>query len=143
MLRSVSKTRQRNAYPRQPIADLQSYLFLAFVHRFNRAVQQEQRHAERIELVSSSVDLERIESAQDVGWVEELERAIAIKEISDRMDGWTRKVWQARQYGYSWKEISTWLGISEQQAKMKFHYGLEKTRQRILRLLKAGNSKRG
>src|SRR4029077_6402077 len=39
MLRSVSKTRQRNTYPRQPIADLQYYLFLAFVHRFNRAVQ--------------------------------------------------------------------------------------------------------
>ena len=143
MLRSVSKTRQRNTYPRQPIADLQSYLFLAFVHRFNRAVQQEQKHAERIELVSSSVDLERIESAQDVGWVEELERAITIREIADRMDGWTRKVWRARQLGYTWKEISSWLGVSEQQAKMKFQYGLEKTRQSIVRLLKAGKPKRG
>jgi len=143
MLRSVSKTRQRNTYPRQPIADLQSYLFLAFVHRFNRVIQQEQKHAERIELVSSSVDLERMESAQDYGWVEELERAIAIREIADRMDGWTRKVWQARQFGYTWKEISLWLGVSEQQAKMKFQYGLEKTRQSIVRLLKAGKPKRG
>jgi hypothetical protein len=142
MPRSVSRTRLRNSDHPQAIADLQSYLFLAFVHRFNRAVQQEQRHAERIELVSSSVDLERIESAQDVGWVEELERAIAIKEIADRMDGWTRKVWQARQFGYTWKEISLWLGVSEQQAKMKFQYGLEKTRQSIVRLLKAGKPKR-
>ena len=143
MLRSVSKTRRRNTDSRQPIADLQSYLFLAFVHRFNRAVQQEQKHAERIELVSSSVDLERIESAQDAGWVEELERAIEIREIAARMDGWTRKVWQARQFGYTWKEISLWLGVSEQQAKMKFQYGLEKTRQSIVRLLKAGKPKRG
>jgi hypothetical protein len=143
MLRSVSKTRQRNTDLRQPIADLRSYLFLAFVHRFNRAVQQEQKHAERLELVSSSVDLERLENAQDCGWVEQLERAIAIREISDRMDGWTRKVWQARQYGYTWKEISLWLGVSEQQAKMKFQYGLEKTRQSIVRLLKAGKPKRG
>jgi DNA-directed RNA polymerase specialized sigma24 family protein len=141
MLRSVSKTRQRSTDPRQSIADLQSYLFLAFVHRFNRAVQRERKHAERIDLVSSNVDLERIEGAQDVGWVEELERAIAIREIADRMDGWTRKVWQARQFGYSWKEISLWLGVSEQQAKMKFHYGLEKTRQSIVRLLKKGKSK--
>ncbi len=142
MLRSVSKTRQRNTAPlRQPIADLQSYLFLAFVHRFNRTVQQERKHAERIELVSSSVDLERIESAQDVGWVEELERAITIREIADRMDGWTRKVWRARQLGYTWKEISSWLGVSEQQAKMKFQYGLEKTRQSIVRLLNAGKPK--
>jgi DNA-directed RNA polymerase specialized sigma24 family protein len=141
MLRSVAKTRQRNTHAQQPIADLQSYLFLAFVHRFNRAVQQEQKHAERIELVSSSIDLERIESAQDCRWVEELERAIAIREIADRMDGWTRKVWQARQFGYTWKEIASWLGISEQQAKMKFQYGLEKTRRSIVRLLKSGKSK--
>jgi hypothetical protein len=80
MLRSVSRTRQRNSDRPQAIADLQSCLFLAFVHRFNRAAQQEQKHAERLELVSSSVDLEPIESAQDVGWVEELERPIAIRE---------------------------------------------------------------
>ena len=141
MLRSVSRTRQRYTDHRQPIADLQSYLFLAFVHRFKRAVQQEQKHAERIELVSSSVDLERLESAQDIGWVEELERAIAVREITDRMDPWTKKVWQARQLGYSWKEIATWLGVSEQQAKMKFQYGLEKTRQKIVRLLKAAKPK--
>lgn len=141
MLRSVSRTRQRNTDNRQAIADLQSYLFLAFVHRFNRAVQQEQKRAEKIELGSSSIDLERIESAQDAGWVEELERAITIREIADRMDGWTRKVWRARQLGYTWKEISAWLGVSEQQAKMKFQYGLEKTRRSIVRLLKAGKPK--
>jgi hypothetical protein len=141
MLRSVCRTRQRNSGHPQAIADLQSYLFLAFVHRFNRAVQQEQKHADRIELVSSSIDLERIESAQDAGWVEGLERAIAIREIADRMDGWTRKVWRARQLGYTWKEIASWLGISEQQAKMKFQYGLEKTRRSIVRLLKSGKSK--
>jgi DNA-directed RNA polymerase specialized sigma24 family protein len=142
MLRSVSKTRQRYTNPRQPIADLQSYLYLAFVHRFNRAVQQEQKHGERMEFVSSSVDLERIESAQDTGWVEELERAIAVRQITDRMDPWTKKVWQARQYGYSWREIASRLGVSEPQAKMKFQYGLEKTRQSIVRLVKGAKPKR-
>ena len=141
MLSSVSKTRQRNPDHRPAIADLESYLFLAFVHRFNRAIQREQKRAKRFELVSSSVDLERIESAQDCGWVEELERAIAIREIADRMDGWTRKVWRARQLGYTWKDISSWSGMTEQQAKMKFQYGLEKTRQSIVRVLKAGKPK--
>jgi DNA-directed RNA polymerase specialized sigma24 family protein len=143
MLRSVSKTRQRNTYPRQPIADLQSYLFLAFVHRFNRALLHEQRRQETIELVSSALDLERIESAQDAGWVEELERTIAIREITDRMDPRTKKIWQARQLGYSWKEISVWLGSTEDQARKKFDYGVEKTRLSIVRLLKAGKPKNG
>ena len=142
VLRSVAKTRQRNSDHRPPISDLQSYLFGAFIHRFNRALLHEQRRQETIELVSSAFDLERIESAQDTTWVEELERAITVREITSRMDRWTKKVWQARELGYSWKEISKWLGLTEQQAKMKFQYGLEKTRANIRRLLKRGTLKK-
>jgi DNA-directed RNA polymerase specialized sigma24 family protein len=142
VLRSVFKTRQRNPDHRPPISDLESYLFGAFVHRFNRALLGEQKRMETIELVSSSMDLERIEGAQDARWVEELERAITIRQITNRMDGWTKKVWQARQYGYSWKEISVWAGLSEQTAKKRFEYGLEKTRQSIVRLLKGAKPKK-
>jgi len=142
VLRSVAKTRQRNRDHRPPISDLQAYLIGAFHHRFNRLLRKEQRRLETFELVSSDADLEQIESAQDGRWVEDLERAITVRQIASRMDGWTKKVWRARQLGYTWKEISSWLGVSEQQAKMKFQYGLEKTRQSIVRLLKAGKPNR-
>ncbi len=142
VLRSVAKTRQRNRGHRPPISDLESYLIGVFHHRFNRLLKKEQKRAETIELVSSVLDLERFEGALDTKWAEQLEEAIAVRQISNRMDGWTKKVWQARQYGYSWKEISSWLGVSEQQAKMKFHYGLEKTRANINRLLKRGTLKK-
>jgi len=99
-------------------------------------LKKEQRRAETIELVSSALDLERFEAALDTEWAEQLERAIAVRQITDRMDPWTKKVWQARQYGYSWKEIAKWLGINEQQAKMKFQYNLEKIRQSIVREMK-------
>src|SRR5436309_3689452 len=141
VLRSVAKTRLRNANHRPPISDLESYLIGVFHHRFNRLLRQEQRRVETIELVASALDLERFEAALDTGWAEQLERAIAARQITDRMDGWTKKVWEARQYGYSWKEISRWLGVTEQQAKMKFQYNLEKTRQKIGRLLKIGKMK--
>lgn len=136
VLRSVAKTRQRNKDQRPPISDLESYLIGVFHHRFNRMLTKEQRRAETIELVSSVLDLEQFEAALDTGWAEQLERAIAVRQITDRMDSWTRKVWQARQYGYSWKEVSSWLGVTEQQAKVKFRYNLEKIRQNIVRLLK-------
>lgn len=141
VLRSVAKTRQRNRDHQPPISDLQSYLIGVFHHRFNRFLQREQKRLDTIELVSSSYDLERIESAQDTGWVEELERAITIRQITERMDGWTKKVWQARQYGYSWKEISAWSEVSEQTAKKRFEYGLEKTRRSIVRLLRRPKAK--
>ena len=135
-LRSVAKTRQRNKDHRPLISDLESYLIGVFHHRFNRLLRQEQRRAETIELVSSVLDLERFEAALDTEWAEQLERAIAVRQITDRMDAWTKKVWEARQYEYTWKEIASWLGMTDQQAKMKFRYNLEKIRQNIVRLLK-------
>jgi DNA-directed RNA polymerase specialized sigma24 family protein len=54
-----------------------------------------------------------------------------VKEIAAQMDEWTRQVWEARQVGYSWKEIADHLGQNEQSTKMKFRYGLEKTRRRL------------
>ncbi|MGB7025504.1 MAG: hypothetical protein WBD73_17070 [Candidatus Acidiferrales bacterium] len=136
LLRSVSRTRQRDQVHRPPILDLENYLIGAFRHRFTRVLLREQKRAETIELVSSSIDLERIETAKNGEWAEELERAITVKQITDRMDPWTKKVWQARQYGFSWKEISERLGMTQDQARKKFEYGIEKTRQSIVRLLK-------
>jgi len=135
-LRSVAKTRQRNQDHRPPISDLESYLIGVFHHRFNRFLKKEQKRSETVELVSSALDLERFEAALDTEWAEQLERAIAVRQVTDRMDGWTKKVWQARQYGYSWKEISGWLDVTEQQAKMKFQYNLEKIRQNIVRVMR-------
>jgi len=134
VLRSVAKTRQRNQGHRPPISNLESYLIGVFHHRFNRFLKKEQKRAETVELVSSALDLERFEAAVDSDWTQQLERAIAVRQITDRMDDWTRKVWQARQYGFSWKEISGWLGVNEQQAKMKFQYNMEKIRQNMVRI---------
>lgn len=137
VLRSVAKAFQRKGEYASSIGDLESYLFTAFRHRFHRFLKKERGRREIFQPVSGPLNLDLLETAQDAEWVSELERKIAVRQITDRMDGWTKKIWQARQYGYSWKEISTWLGITEHQAKMKFQYGLEKTRANILRSLKA------
>ncbi len=137
VLRSVARAFQRKREYASTIEDLESYLLTAFHHRFHRFLKAEQERHEIFQSVSGALDLDLLEAAQDAEWVLALERKIAVRQITDRMDGWTKKVWQARQYGYSWKEISTWLGITEHQAKMKFQYGLEKTRANILPSLKA------
>jgi DNA-directed RNA polymerase specialized sigma24 family protein len=130
VLKSVARALHRKR-DTEVIADLEGYLFAAFHHRFNRFLKAEQRRNDAVELVSSSMDFDQIASAHDTRWASELETSIAVKEVISRMDGTTRKIWQARQYGYSWREISRWLGITEQQAKMKFRYGLGKTRQSL------------
>jgi len=139
LLRSVSRALHRRR-DQQPIADLNAYLIGAFHHRFNRVLKRERRRSEIIELVPSTQDLERMDSARDIQWVAELERAITIREIVDQMDDWTRRVWKARQLGYSWKEIAEHLGLNQPQAKMRFRYGLEKTRDRLFGALQGRKS---
>lgn len=141
VLRSVSRTRQRSSNNRPPIADLQSYLIGAFHHRFNRLLRREQRRIDTIELVSFTVDLERLEGARNTQWVAELENAIAVKEVIGQMDEWTRRVWRARQYGYSWDDIAKRLGLSERHVRRKFRQGFERTRERIIEFLRKKKEK--
>lgn len=136
VLLSVAKTRLRNKDLRSPIVDLESYLIGAFHHRLNRELKKEQKRTKTIEAFSSLLDLEQFEAATDAEWVEQLERTIIAGQVVDRMNPWMKKVWQRRQCDYSWKAIAAWLGITDQQAKMKFYYGLQKIRQSIVQSLK-------
>jgi hypothetical protein len=141
VLRSVAKALQRKSASGSTVRDFEPYLLAAFHHRFHRFQKAERGRRDRFQLASASLDLGLVEGVRDTKWVLELERAITTRQITDRMDPWTKKAWQARQYGYSWKEIAAWSRLGEQAAKKKFEYGLEKTRQRILRVLKAGKTK--
>ncbi len=141
VLRSVSRTRQRSPDHRPPVADLQAYLIGAFHLRFNRFLRREQRRLDTFELLPSTLDLEKFESARDVEWIQQLERDIAVKTVVACMDEPTRKIWEERQVGYSWKEIAKQLGISERHAKRKFHEGIERTRQRLTELMRQRRDK--
>jgi hypothetical protein len=140
VLRSVAKVVQRNG-SFAAIRDPESYLLVAFQHRFHRLQKAERGRRDRFQSASQNLDLGLVEGARDTSWVLELERIITVRQITDRMDPWTKKVWQARQFGYSWKEIASWTGLSDQAAKKKFEYGLDKTRRRIVRLIKATGPK--
>lgn len=141
VLRSVSRAIGRNGNYASSIRDPEAYLLVAFQHRFRRFQKAEHGRRDRFPAASTSLDLDLVEGALDATWILELERAITVRQITDRMDPWTKKAWQARQFGYSWKEIAARSGLSEQAAKKKFEYGLEKTRQRIVGLLKTARAK--
>lgn len=136
VLRSVAKALQRKSDSGSTVRDFEPYLLAAFQHRFHRFQKAERGRRDRFQPASPSLDLGLVEAARDTVWALELERAITLRQVTERMDAWTKKAWQARQYGYSWKEIAVWSSLSEQAAKKKFAYGLQKTKQRIVRLLR-------
>jgi len=136
VLRSVSRTRQRSAEHRTPVLDLQAYLIGAFHIRLKRIRRQEQRRVDVFEMFPSTLDLEKFESAKDIQWAIQLERAIAVKTVIAHMDEPTRRIWKARQAGYSWKEIAEYLGVTERHAKRKLRGGMDKARQRMIELMR-------
>jgi RNA polymerase sigma factor (sigma-70 family) len=136
VLRSVSRTRQRSAENRPPVGDLQAYLIGAFHLRLNRVLRREQRRLDTFEAFASTLDLEKFESARDIQWVTQLEQAIAVKTVLAHMDESTRRIWRARQFGYSWKEIAERLGVTERHAKRKLRDGIENARQSMILLMR-------
>src|SRR3974390_626123 len=131
VLQSVARTVQRRNGREPGIVDLDAYLFGVFHHRFNRALKKERRRQETIELVPSTRDLEQLPGAQDAKSSRDLEHSIQVKEIVQNMDDWTRRVWAAKQYGYSWREIAEYVGLGEQAAKARFHNALRKLAARL------------
>jgi DNA-directed RNA polymerase specialized sigma24 family protein len=131
VLQSVAKTVQRSNQKNWRMRNTEAYLFGAFHHRFNRALQKERRRREIIQYLPSSGDLESLRQAHDSKVVHDLEQLIQVNEAVRRMDDWTRKVWAARQYGYSWKEIAVHLGLTEPQAKLRFRYAIGRLRARL------------
>src|ERR1700721_12608 len=122
VLRSVAKTIQRSKGSNWKIRDMEAYLFGAFHHRFNRALKKERRRLQTIQHLPTIPDLERLGQAHDSKAVRDLEQSIQLREAVRNMDEWTRKVWAARQSGYSGKEMAEKLALPEHQDKLRFLY---------------------
>lgn len=120
VLQSVSRTLDRMNGRRGEIRDLEAYLLGSFYHRLNRALKKEQRREETIHLAASVQELEVLGSGSRTEKEHDVEGALHAQEIIGRMDEWSRKVWIAREYGYSWKEIGRTFGIPGVSAMLRF-----------------------
>ena len=130
VLQSVSKTLGRMNGRRGEIGDLEAYLLGSFYHRLGRALKKEERREETIQLVSSAQELELLDKASRVAQGE-IEGRVHAQEILDRMDEWSRRVWVAREYGYTWKHIGRVLGIPGDSVMLRFRRRMKILRARL------------
>ena len=112
----------KNAH--EPVRDLESYLFRAFLRRLNRSKQRQALLAEAVELQAF---LSRISWDPRRG----LEMKIFIDEFLMRCDPAMRDVLCRRIEGCSWKEIGWIYRISSHAAESKFSQALQKVRRRL------------
>jgi DNA-directed RNA polymerase specialized sigma24 family protein len=130
VLQSVSRTLARTNGTRGEIGDLEAYLLGSFYHRHRRALKKEQRREETIQLVSSVEELEVLGTATHTE-ADDIEGSVHAREIIERMDAWSRKVWVAREYGYTWKHIGRALGIPGDSVMLRFRRRMKILRARL------------
>ena len=130
VLQSVSKTLDRMNGRRGEIKDLEAYLLGSFYHRLGRALKKEERREEMIHFVSSAQELELLGKTSR-GVQDDIEGRVHAREILDRMDEWSRKVWIAREYGYTWKQIGDVLGTPGDSVMLRFRRRMKILRERL------------
>jgi DNA-directed RNA polymerase specialized sigma24 family protein len=130
VLQSVSGTLDRMNGRRGEIGDLEAYLLGSFYHRLGRALKKEERREETIHLVSSAQELELLDKTSR-GVQDDIEGKVHAREILDRMDEWSRKVWIAREYGYTWKQIGDALGTPGDSVMLRFRRRMKILRERL------------
>jgi hypothetical protein len=131
VLESIAKSLHRLRTSCGEIASMDSYLIGAFRHRFSRARRRQLRREQTLQLVASAAELDVVAAKRGIRASVDFERRVLAKEILALMDLWLRRVWTAREYGYSWREIAAYLGSSDQSTKMKFRYKLSILRGRL------------
>jgi len=130
VLQSVSRTLDRMDGRRGEIGDLEAYLLGSFYHRLRRALKKEHRREEMIHLVSSAEELEVLGKTSHAEQ-HDIEGTLHAQEILDRMDEWSRKVWVAREYGYTWKHIGHVLGVPGDSVMLRFRRRMKILRARL------------
>jgi RNA polymerase sigma factor (sigma-70 family) len=113
------------------ISDLDSYLFAIFSYRLNRYLVQERKRRQIIEFVPGGDDLADLEGAKDTSSVEKIESGIALQEALARTDDSFRAMAWCYCHDFSWEQIGALFGVTKEQARKRFEYGIRKLRKML------------
>jgi DNA-directed RNA polymerase specialized sigma24 family protein len=115
---------KKNHCTKNPIRDLPSYLFRAFIRLVNKAKKRQLSYEDSIRI--SSVGSHNATDPRA-----ELELKIFIGQVLTTCDPMIRDMFYRRLQGFSWKEIGLFYGISKDDAKSRFCQALHKMRDRL------------
>ncbi len=120
--RAIRRNRERN-----PVRDLDSYLYWAFVRKYHRRMIREGR----IQYVESVETFADGNLEPDHSWVSMLEDEIQLKQFLSYLEPKIRVMLIRRLQGDRWAEIGQMFGISAHNAEVQFANAIKKARRRL------------
>ena len=108
--------------------NLNGYLITAFHNRVRSQFLKDSRLAYEGLLY----DLEENHQPRAPDWVAALETKLALNFLVSYLPHQTKHMLNYRTAGFSWKEIARFAGITVEQSKARFHYGVQKAYETLL-----------
>jgi RNA polymerase sigma factor (sigma-70 family) len=130
VLLSLSRAMRAHRGSGNPIRNLDSYLYVAFVRRLNRHMARQPK----IHYVGSLQDLDALGGIQTRSTRPIVEDELLVRELLKYTNQRTRRMFFLRMSGYSWKEVARILRTTANSAQVLFNNGMGKARTRVLKL---------
>lgn len=108
--------------------NLSGYLITAFHHRVRSQLLRDSRLAYEGLLY----ELEENHQPRAPDWVTALETKLALNFLVSYLPHQTKHMLNYRTLGFSWKEIARFSGITVEQAKSRFYYGVQRAYETLL-----------
>ena len=121
---TVSRAMSAREISKDPIRDLHSYLFRAFLRRVNK-------RRKRALFLAESLRVHALEAPNFFDPGRSIEDKILIDEFLTQCDPTTRDMLWRRMVGFSWKEIGRSYKIASHAAESRFNQAFQKTRRRL------------
>jgi DNA-directed RNA polymerase specialized sigma24 family protein len=117
-------TERKGALTQQPVQNLQSYLFRAFIRLVDKTVKLQLLEENAVRMLS-------VTSRNSTDPLAEVELKILVDELLARGDPVVRDMFYRRTQCFSWEEIGHCYGISSHDAESRFSQALHKIKRRL------------
>jgi len=108
--------------------NLSGYLITAFHHKVRSQILKESRLAYH----GLPKELEEIHQLTAPDWGSAMHTELGLKSLLSHLPQEPKHMLHQRMLGFSWKAIGKFMGISANQAKSRFYYGMRKAHDTLL-----------
>ena len=126
---AVSRARRTRNRLGNPIRNLDSYLYVAFVRRLKRYLARQPM----IQFVGSLQDVDTLNSKRTSKPAHTVEDDLLAKELLHLMNQRTQQTFYLRTNGYSWKDTACFLKTTANSAQVLFNKEIGKIRSHIMK----------
>ena len=130
VLRTTSRVKRARQKSGNPIRNLDTYVYVAFVRRFKRCLARQPM----IQFVGSLQDVDTLLGIRTSKSAHTVEDELLAKELLQYMSQRTQQSFYLRTNGYSWKETARFLKTTANSAQVLFNKEIGKLRSRILKV---------